>query len=337
MGKDHSKKANLWMPGDKPVWNTLIMRYLYNVAWHIIVHNSHPLHWRAMKVKGPHTFLKIPHLMATLGLIIPSLKCALSVITCFLPHSHTCLEIEMASASSTLNTLEVKPSPRSLASQHLQAKIYLTPLVGTATDSSSTSQQLSGVAPSWPSCREAEKQSLRATWVYFSASPCVYVNVTETLKAWCTPPISLPHLDLFDLPHVWTVGLEALQRASLKALHPVRQVQPQPLCLGVIGPDDDHKSPAGGARVALQTGADGDVIRYDCTGRGRQSSEQDMVQRLSVFDDFLCFSYSGAQLLLPPSSFCSFCSCYCRHSLPSGPGSFYYSGPLGLLHNPEGT
>lgn len=206
--------------------------------------------------------------MVMFGLIVPNLKRVLSVVTCFLPQSHTCLEIEMASASSTLNTLEVKPSPRSLASQHLQAKIYLTPLVGTATDSSSTSQQLSGVAPSWPSCREAEKQSLCATWVYFSAGPCVYVNVTETLNAWLPPP-SLPHLDLFDLPHVWTVGLEALQRAGLKALHPVWQVQPQPFCLGVIGPYDDHKSPAGGACVALQTGADGDVIRYDCTGRGR--------------------------------------------------------------------
>lgn len=132
--------------------------------------------------------------MVMFGLIVPNLKRVLSVVTCFLPQSHTCLEIEMASASSTLNTLEVKPSPRSLASQHLQAKIYLTPLVGTATDSSSTSQQLSGVAPSWPSFREAEKQSLRATWVYFSAGPCVYVNVTETLKAWLPliPPSPRP-------------------------------------------------------------------------------------------------------------------------------------------------
>lgn len=97
--------------------------------------------------------------------------------------------MEMASASSTLNNLAVSPSPRSLASQHLQAKIYLTPLVGTATDSSSTSQQLSGVAPSWPSCREGEKPSLQATWVYFSACSCVCADVwecmiiTETLKS----------------------------------------------------------------------------------------------------------------------------------------------------------
>ncbi len=104
----------------------------------------------------------------------------------------------MASASSTLKNLEVKPSPRSLASQHLQAKIYLTPLVGTATDSSSTSQQLSGVAPSWPSCREEEEQSLQATWVSFSVCvyACAWINLTET------PLPTLPHLDLFDLPNV---------------------------------------------------------------------------------------------------------------------------------------
>lgn len=76
-------------------------------------------------------------------------------------------EIAMASASNTLNTLAVKPSPRSLASQHLQAKIYLTPLVGTATASSSTSQQLSGVAPSWPSCREGKEQSLHTNKAVF--------------------------------------------------------------------------------------------------------------------------------------------------------------------------
>lgn len=325
------------MPGDKPVWNTLIMRYLYNVAWHIIVHNSHPLHWRAMKVKGPHTFLKIPHLMATLGLIIPSLKCALSVITCFLPHSHTCLEIEMASASSTLNTLEVKPSPRSLASQHLQAKIYLTPLVGTATDSSSTSQQLSGVAPSWPSCREAEKQSLRATWVYFSASPCVYVNVTETLKAWCTPPHIPPSPRPFWSP-------PRLNRGTWSS----PESQPQ----------SPAPRPAGPATTSL-SGCDWPRwwSQKPCWWCPRRAPDRCRWWRDTVWLHrkgttvirarhgvkivcvwrFFMFSYSGAQLLLPPSSFCSFCSCYCRHSLPSGPGSFYYSGPLGLLHNPEGT
>ncbi len=65
------------------------------------------------------------------------------------------------------------------------------------------------------------------------------------------------------------MGLKALQRAGLKALPPVGLVQPQPLCLGVIGPDNDHVSPAGGARIALQPGAHGDVVWYDCT-RGAQ-------------------------------------------------------------------
>ena len=57
----------------------------------------------------------------------------------------------MVLESSTLNSLVVSPSPLSFASQHLHGKLYLIPLVGTATANSSTSQQLSGVAPLWPS------------------------------------------------------------------------------------------------------------------------------------------------------------------------------------------
>ena len=57
----------------------------------------------------------------------------------------------MVLESSTLNSLVVRPSPLSLASQHLHGKMYLIPLVGTATANSSTSQQLSGVAPLCPS------------------------------------------------------------------------------------------------------------------------------------------------------------------------------------------
>lgn len=54
-------------------------------------------------------------------------------------------------ASRRSKTREVMPSPRSLASQQLQRNMYLVPWVGTAKHSSSTSQQLSGEAPSWPS------------------------------------------------------------------------------------------------------------------------------------------------------------------------------------------
>lgn len=64
----------------------------------------------------------------------------------------------MLIASSILNTLDVRPSPLSLASQQLHGKIYLMPLVGTATANSSTSQQLSGVAPLWPNCRKEIEQ-----------------------------------------------------------------------------------------------------------------------------------------------------------------------------------
>lgn len=65
----------------------------------------------------------------------------------------------MLIASSILNTLDVRPSPLSLASQQLHGKIYFMPLVGTATANSSTSQQLSGVAPLWPNCRKEIEQT----------------------------------------------------------------------------------------------------------------------------------------------------------------------------------
>lgn len=65
-------------------------------------------------------------------------------------HTFTPMFTTMASRRS--KTREVTPSPRSLASQQLQRNVYLVPWVGTAKHSSSTSQQLSGEAPSWPSC-----------------------------------------------------------------------------------------------------------------------------------------------------------------------------------------
>lgn len=67
----------------------------------------------------------------------------------------------MVLESSTFNSLTVKPSPLSLASQHLHGKMYLIPLVGTATDSSSTNQQLSGVTPLWPSWAAARDETER--------------------------------------------------------------------------------------------------------------------------------------------------------------------------------
>lgn len=102
--------------------------------------------------------------------------CNMALLSITRLHLQTLWEIEMASASSTLNTLAVNPSPRSLASQHLQANIYLTPLVGTATHSSSTSQQLSGVAPSWPSCRkERNNHCQERGCIFFCVFQCVCV------------------------------------------------------------------------------------------------------------------------------------------------------------------
>jgi len=77
----------------------------------------------------------------------------------------------------------------------------------------------------------------------------------------------LTHLHLFNLPHIWTLDLKALKRASLKALPPIQQVQPQPICLVVIDPDNDHEGPAGGACITLQSSADSDVVWYDYTVR----------------------------------------------------------------------
>lgn len=64
---------------------------------------------------------------------------------------HTFTPMFTTVASRRSKTREVTPSPRSLASQQLQRSVYLVPWVGTARLSSSTSQQLSGEAPSWPS------------------------------------------------------------------------------------------------------------------------------------------------------------------------------------------
>ncbi|TNN31452.1 hypothetical protein EYF80_058397 [Liparis tanakae] len=89
-----------------------------------------------------------------------------------------------------------------------------------------------------------------------------------------------PHLHFFDLPHVRAVGLEALQRVGLEAPPLVRQVQPQPLRLGVIGTDYDDVGPAGGAGVTLRSGADGEVVWDDCTGREQHAfvhTEQETV------------------------------------------------------------
>lgn len=67
-------------------------------------------------------------------------------------YTHTFTPMFTTMASRRSKTREVTPSPRSLASQQLQRNMYLVPWVGTAKHSSSTSQQLSGEAPSWPSC-----------------------------------------------------------------------------------------------------------------------------------------------------------------------------------------
>lgn len=88
----------------------------------------------------------------------------------------------MVVASSMFKTLAVRPSPLSLASQHLHRKLYWMPLVGTATDSSSTSQQLSGVAPLWPNWEQNIRTGARLHWMLLIISTwCVRCYCTQTL------------------------------------------------------------------------------------------------------------------------------------------------------------
>lgn len=108
-------------------------------------------------------------------------------------HIHTFFPIFTTMASRRSKTREVTPSPRSLASQQLQRNVYLVPWVGTAKHSSSTSQQLSGEAPSWPSC-EAQ-------------NPCENLGRAET-KAF-PPQCPLPALHSHPQPFLsicWTLA-----------------------------------------------------------------------------------------------------------------------------------
>lgn len=77
---------------------------------------------------------------------------------CLIVWVYTLREMLIVSASMTLNTCAVNPSPRSLASQYLHGKTYMMPLVGTATVNTSTNQQLSAVAPSCPNYTQTTKK-----------------------------------------------------------------------------------------------------------------------------------------------------------------------------------
>lgn len=98
----------------------------------------------------PVTSPLLPSLASSLPRPHPDLhspSCAMHTLSA----RHTFTPMFTTVASRRSKTREVTPSPRSLASQQLQRKVYLVPWVGTAKQSSSTSQQLSGEAPSWPS------------------------------------------------------------------------------------------------------------------------------------------------------------------------------------------
>lgn len=95
----------------------------------------------------PRVSLLLLSLLSPLLLSHPNMHCPLPGHA-FTHALHTFTPMFTTMASRRSKTREVTPSPRSLASQQLQRNVYLVPCVGTAKHSSSTSQQLSGEAPS---------------------------------------------------------------------------------------------------------------------------------------------------------------------------------------------
>lgn len=179
-------------------------------------------------------------------------------------------------ASKTLNSLQARPSPLSLASQHLHGNMYLIPLVGTATDSSSTNQQLSGVMPLWPSWwRDGEwhKKGEDGTgnW-YFSRSGLIcmikcWINqrvagTASSARVWrqqrgddFTSKHTVPdsHFHPLDLSYVGRVADKVVHGAGYEASLSLRQVQPQALRLHVVGANNDDVSPGCRAAIAVNT------------------------------------------------------------------------------------
>lgn len=60
----------------------------------------------------------------------------------------------------------------------------------------------------------------------------------------------------------------------------------------MIGPDDDHVCPAGGAGVALQASADGDVVRYNCTGSAKRYNSCKLALNAAQDDVFILVKVS---------------------------------------------
>lgn len=192
-------------------------------------------------------------------------------------------------ASKTLNSLVARPSPLSLASQHLHGNMYLIPLVGTATDSSSTNQQLSGVMPLWPSWwrdgewnESGEKSrdgggkdrtwkwnliwfdliSARKHWINHCVARTASFNFLTPLHVRrqrkgdnFTSRQTVPdsHFHPLDLSYVSCIAHKVVHGASYKAFLCLWQVEPQTVRFHVIGANDDDVSPGCGAGIMVNT------------------------------------------------------------------------------------
>lgn len=68
------------------------------------------------------------------------------------------------------------------------------------------------------------------------------------------------HFHPLDLSYVSSITHKVLHGASCEGFLSLRQVQPQSVCLHVIGADDDDIDPGCGAGVTLQPRGQGEVI-----------------------------------------------------------------------------
>lgn len=71
------------------------------------------------------------------------------------------------------------------------------------------------------------------------------------------------HFHPLDLSYVSSITHKVLHGAGCEALLSLRQVQPQSVCLGVVGADDDDIDPGCGAGIAVHPRGQGKVIGDD--------------------------------------------------------------------------
>lgn len=71
------------------------------------------------------------------------------------------------------------------------------------------------------------------------------------------------HLHPLDRSYVSSVTHKVLHGAGCEAFLSLRQVQPQPVGLNVVGPDDNDKDPGRGAAITIHPSGQGEMIGDD--------------------------------------------------------------------------